>query len=138
MRQPDWDVDKARGEEAEALFRKVRGGLLAGTTEVKRDDRTSQTGNVYIEYECRTATGWKPSGIATTKATTWVIYTEPVMTVMPTWVLKKLCRKQFKEKGHHECGNGSHPTRGVVIPIRELVPMAQELWHAPISEKDAA
>lgn len=129
-RQPDWDVDKARGEEAEALYRALRRHIMNGTAEVKCDDRAAETGNIYVEYACQTAQGWKPSGIATTKATTWVIFADPILLAMPTWVLRNLAR-DAKDQGHtRECIVGSHPTRGVVLPMRDLADRAWKFWTA--------
>lgn len=126
--RPEWDVDKARGEEAEALFRKMRTGLVAGTTEVKRDDRARDTGNFYVELECRRIDGWHPSGLATTKATAWAFVSWPIVVAVPVWVLKLAVAGARPA----ECTVGSHPTRGVVVPMGELLNRAVAVANAPI------
>lgn len=127
--QPDWDVDRARGEEAEHLYRQLRSDLASSTAEVKRDDRARQTGNVYVEYECQRRDGWHPSGIATTKAETWVIFVNPVMLAVPVPTLRELSRAAWRKGNRAGCVVGSHPTRGVLIPMRELMPAAVETFH---------
>jgi hypothetical protein len=132
--QPDWDVDKARGEEAEALFRKLRTGIIAGTTEVKRDDRARETGNFYIELECQRFDGWHDSGLRTTKATAWAIVCWPVVLAVPVSIL----RIAVEGAKAAECRVGSHPTRGVVVPMGELVARAVAAANAPLTERKAA
>lgn len=137
MRQPDWDVDKARGEEAEALWRKTRTAMATGCAEVKRDDRAAKTGNFYIEHACRTAEGWEPSGIETTKATTWVFVSWPILVAVPVSILRHLHRDAQRKKALVECSNGSHPTKGVVIPVDKLLTRAIWVAQRPIQEVTA-
>src|SRR5690348_4007883 len=94
MRQPDWDIDRERGEKAEALVRALRTTLLTAECEVKCDDKAAQTGNVFVEYACKTANGWQPSGISVTKAHTWVwvLLDMRVVVWMPVWLLKNIAR----------------------------------------------
>lgn len=132
--RPDWDVDKARGEEAEALFRKLRTGIVAGTTEVKRDDRARETGNFYIELECRRLDGWRDSGLRTTKATAWAIVVWPVVLAVPVWIL----RLAVEGAKPADCKVGSHPTRGVIVPVDELAKRAVAVANAPATERPAA
>jgi hypothetical protein len=127
-RQPDWDIDRVTGENAEALVRTLRTTLLTPECEVKCDDQAAKTGNVYVEYECLGPNGWYPSGIADTKATTWawVLFEMRVVFWMPVWLLKNIARPALDPKTlfplpngvrKGECKNGSHPTRGVLIPL---------------------
>jgi hypothetical protein len=134
MRKPDWDIDRARGEEAEQLVRRMRTALAVGSCEVKRDDRAAQTGRVYIEQECFTANGWKPSGLAETKAVNWVfvLYDMRVIVWMPVWLLRNIA----KVGKVAECRVGSHPTRGVVIPVDRLLTEAR--LAVPFDERQAA
>lgn len=121
---PDWDLDKARGEEAEQLIRRMRTTLATGEAEIKRDDQAAKTGNVYVEYACKTATGWKASGIATTKAASWwwVLYDMRVIVAMPVWLLKNIAREHGRKT---ECTQGSHPTKGVLLPVDTLLSAAR-------------
>jgi hypothetical protein len=133
-REPDWDVDRLRGEEAEAIWRKTRTWMANGTAEVKRDDKAHETGCIYVEYECLWADGkWHPSGIKTTKAHLWVFFVQPVIIALPVSVLKNVSREAWrKPRGKVELSRGSHPTRGVRVPLNMLVARAIEGWHAPI------
>lgn len=137
-RQPDWDVDRLRGEEAEEMYRRTRTGILIGEAEVKRDDQALNTGRAYVEYECLTADGWKPSGIATTRAATWVIVFWPVVLAMPRWLVLNIARELWRDdKNRRECRNGTHPTRGVVVGLHRFLPLAVEHVQRPLF-KDAA
>lgn len=123
-RRPDWDIDKARGEEAEQLIRRYRTAMATGTAEVKRDDRAAETGRVYVEYECQTANGWMPSGIQTTKAAQWfwLLYDMRVIVGMPVWLLRNIAQKSGRPA---ECKVGSHPTRGLTVPVDKLLTEAR-------------
>ena len=133
-RRPDWDIDRARGEEAEQLVRQMRTALAVGSCEVKRDDKAARTGNVYVERECLTARGWMPSGIQSTKATNWVfvLYDMRVIVWMPVWLLRNIAAAGRPA----ECRVGSHPTRGVVIPVDRL--LSQARMAVPFESKEAA
>lgn len=138
MRQPDWDVDKARGEEAETLWRNTRTAMATGTAEVKRDDRAFDTGNFYIEHSCRTAQGWKPSGIKTTKAHTWVFVCWPILIALPVWILRQLHADAERKQDIKECSNGSHPTKGAVVPVDLLLKRAMWVAQRPLSGEEKA
>lgn len=137
-RQPDWDLDRLRGEEAEAFVREVRERMLTGTVEVKRDDRATQTGNFYIEYEASTANGWQPSGIAATKANDWAFVCWPFIVTAPTWMVKLVARRAAREGFKRECGSGSHPTKGVVVPLDSFLVWLAEAANDPLDERAAA
>lgn len=129
--QPNWDIDRARGEEAEGLYRLLRTNLLSGRAEVKRDDRAHSTGNVYVEYECQRRDGWHPSGIATTGSDDWAFYIKPALIVVPTSTLLNVARAYWEDPRHRrDCIRGSHPTKGVTIPVSDLVPAIVECFHA--------
>lgn len=135
-RQPNWDIDRERGEKAEDLFRALRNGILVGTTEVKRDDRAAETGNVYIETECQRFDGWHPSGLndPDLKATAWAIVCWPVIVALPVWILRQV----IEGAQPAACAVGSHPTRGVVVRLSEFLPRAIAVANTPIDHKDAA
>lgn len=138
MRHPDWDVDKARGEEAEELWRKTRTMLASGTAEVKRDDRALQTGNFFIEHACKTSRGWMDSGLKTTKAHTWVFVCWPITVALPVWILRQLHADAIKKGDLAECSVGSHPTKGVLIPVSSLLPRAFWVAQRPLTKEAAA
>lgn len=134
-REPKWDIDKLRGDEGEQLVRQMRSAVLAGTCEVKTDTRALDTGNVYIEYQCKTAIGWQPSGIATTKASSWAFVLGRTVVWMPTWALKNVARAHGRKQ---ECAHGSHPTKGVLIPVADLLPLSIAQYVTQDPEREAA
>src|SRR5262249_22689103 len=123
IRKPDWDIDKARGDEAEELFRRLRSDILSGTVEVKRDDKAHETGNLFVETECLGSDGrWRPSGLATTKASTYVFVAWPLLLALPTLVLMGMVGPDLRRAS---CTTGSNPTRGVLLPLSEVFERAQ-------------
>lgn len=118
MRKPKWDIDKARGEKAEALVMRMRSAIASGTLEVKCDDRAGDTGNVYVERQCLTAEGWKPSGIddpgSRAAGWVWVLLDMRVIFWMPKWLMRNLADEYGKPSA---CPYGTHPTRGVLVPL---------------------
>lgn len=126
--EPRWDIDLDRGEAAQSFAFGVLEHIQNGdgrTVEVKRDDRSQETGNVYIEYECERADGWNPSGIAATEAKLWVFVLEQDQLLVAITVerLKDVCRTALKDGRARKggCMRGSHPTRGVILPITDLL-----------------
>ena len=97
-------------------------GVCEGTVEVKRDRLAHETGNVWIEYQCRTAAGWTDSGIRTTKATQWLlIIGDAVYIGIPTDIVRAVTTKALKCPWLlSEEKDGSHPTRGVKVPLNLL------------------
>jgi len=128
--QPDFDVDLAYGQQAEILVLEIMESIQKGLTEVKRDARWVDTGNVYIEYECLRGNGKEvKSGLAATKALLFgfVLADTECLIILPTATLKEYA-SQLLRKGHQwnpkkknpymaEETNGSHPTRGVKAPL---------------------
>lgn len=132
MREPRWDIDYQRGRQGELFvedtIRKLRDGA---TVEVKTDDRALETGHVYIEYECR----GRPSGLRTTESQVWAfVLGEGVCLFLPTNTLMALARRAYRNPDYRvECARGSHPTRGVVVPLGELC-----RWLRETREEQAA
>lgn len=138
-RQPDWDLDKMRGEDGERLVRELRSAVLAGTCEVKTDARALHTGNVYVEYSCKTSRGWEPSGIATTKAADWAFVLGRTVVWMPTWALKNIAREnRSNPRRLAECTVGTHPTKGVLVAVKDLVPRSVSQYVTDEDERQAA
>lgn len=133
--QPDWDIDMRVGRQGELFVKRIRDGLEDGTVEVKTDEKHSLTGNVYIERFCRRQGEWKPSGIQTTKATTWafVLSDQQIMIAVPVPVLRALSDRAVELGMEKECPRGSHPTMGVVVPDWKLLQ-----WATAISRDVAA
>jgi len=117
--EPKWDIDMALGKKGEEKVLGMLDGINAGKIEVKTDARASETGNLFVEYECR----GKPSGIETTKATAWVFVIDGggIATIVDIDVLKFLYGKlKESSKYRRDMNRGSHPTRGVIIPLTKL------------------
>ncbi len=94
------------------------GDLLKGAKlEVKRDFKSTKTGNIYVEYECR----GKPSGVSTTEADYWafILNGERVI-IVPTDFLKDLCRYYY-EQGKTAKGGDGNFSMGVLLPTSKLV-----------------
>lgn len=118
MRQPDWDIDKARGDQGEELVRRLRSGVLAGSVEVKTDEKALRTGNVYVEVMCRRGGEWRQSGILESKANTYAFVVGDVIMALPKAKVIAACKEHGTRR---ECVEGSHPTRGVCVPIEVLL-----------------
>ena len=139
--QPDWDIDLRNGQRGEQLVAGFLEGFHSGTVEVKNDLRAIETGNFYIEYECRTAAGWTDSGIRTSKAQYWaLVIGETVVLGIPTPILRRIVRRAVEFKtttGAHpflvEEKDGSHPTRGVRLEFNLLLNWLRIELNAAIS-----
>ena len=71
MKEPNFDIDFARGKIGENLVNTFLGDLAEKTIEVKTDYRVTETGNVYIEtwqYHKEDSSDKVQSGINITKA----------------------------------------------------------------------
>lgn len=122
--EPRFDLDLAYGKQGELIVTDISQALRNGSVEVKRDSLWSRTGNLYVEYECRRAVGWTPSGIATSDAELWafVLGDSELTIVVPTGLLRDIARHFYRlDKWYRvEVTHGSHPTKGVRIPIVKL------------------
>ena len=116
-----WDLDLAVG----LAFEKddVRRLLTeSGLIECKVDLKAYRTGNVFIEYEYR----GQPSGLAITEAAFWAIGLLNAEGTIETIVfvsvprLKDLCRP-FLKTSHDLAGGDHHRTRGIKLPMFELL-----------------
>lgn len=118
----EWDFTFQRGEVGEVLAESLLKGESVGSVEVKTDGRWQDTGNVYVEYECQHDSVWKRSGIATTTASHWAFVLEGTGTVVfvETEVLKAIARDELKRSGPKMQPHGSHPTKGVAVPLSSV------------------
>jgi hypothetical protein len=121
-REPRFDSDAEIGYQGELFVEGVVEALKRGYGEVKTDERAASTGNVFIESECRYRDGWGPSGIQTTESTIWTfVIGRTVAVSVPVDILRhvwEVGRAEGLERGGGQ--NGTHPTRGVVMPIHKL------------------
>lgn len=133
--EPRFDIDYEVGRQGELWVASIRDALRTERAEVKTDVRASVTGNVYVEYECRHRGKWKPSGIATNESPVYVfvLAARSLALVVDTEALKREARRAYNAGRLAECKKGSHPTRGVLIPVQKLV---ADLLHS--AQKEAA
>ena len=132
VREPRWDVDWAIGRQGEMFVTDVIAALRDGATvETKTDKRAADTGRLYIEYECL----GKPSGLRTTEAMIWAfVLGSGTLLFLPTDTLKRLARLAWRiPEFRVECARGSHPTRGVLIPLASL-----PKWLAHLEQEQEA
>lgn len=120
---PDFDLDLRHGKAIERTVAAFIDGFTNGTVEVKSDRLAVETGNVYIEDECKRRDGWQSSGIVTTKADYWaLVIGECVVLGIPTVVLRHCYEKALDPhlRMRRKETDGTHPTRGVAIPLNVL------------------
>ena len=110
----DFKYDLAIGQNEEVWL----GDLLRGAKiEVKRDFKSSKTGNIFVEYECR----GKPSGIATSEADYWAfILNGERVVILPTEFLKDLCRIYY-DMGKTTRGGDNDLSMGVLLPTGRIL-----------------
>lgn len=121
--EPRFDIDYALGHQGELYVQDIVRSLGTDRIEVKTDERAMQTGRVFVEYQCKKLGGWASSGIATTQAEFWAfVVGGDTIVVCPMWRLKDAARRVWKSQPglRVECVRGSHPTRGVAIPLKWL------------------
>ncbi len=124
--RPDFDLDLTYGKKGEVFVRDYLNGLLGDkdgrlTVEVKSDRQWLNTGNVWIEVECKRSDGWHDSGIRASKADHWtLVLADTVLLSVPTPVLRRIADKAWADISSYgkplfrsEERDGSHPTRGV-------------------------
>lgn len=126
---PGWDLDLAYGEQAELFVTDIAESIRKGMVEVKRDGRWQNTGNLYVERQCRRGGEYRDSGIKTSDADLWafVLGDTEVAIIMPRGLLLQLCADLYaKGKWYHlEERDGTHPTKGVKVPLGALITWLQ-------------
>ena len=87
--------------------------------EVKSDRLIHKTGNLFIEYKSRD----KPSGLATTTANYWIYRMDMIDTaiILPTELLKKVCRLYYKNNEFKIKGGDNNTSDGLLIPLIRLL-----------------
>ncbi len=120
--EPRFDIDMEIGRQGEIFITSVIDAMKGGAScEVKTDEKSAVTGNIYVEFECFRLGRWQKSGIATTEAEVWAFVLGSAALCIPTDKLKVLARLRWHAGGERECTRGSHPTKGVIIPIPWLL-----------------
>lgn len=93
------------------------------TLEVKKDDWTTRSGNIAIEFESR----GKSSGIEVTKADFWChVVGHHFVLVFPTDFLRKVCEK-LKRDARYVKSLGDRNTEGVPVARAILIPWVELL-----------
>lgn len=127
---PGWDLDREFGEQAELFVADIAKAIRDGSVEVKRDGRWQETGNLYVEYSCRRAGEYRPSGIATSDADLWafVLGDTEVTIIVPRLLLRRLCLELYRRGPGYQAEerSGTHPTKGVKVPMRRLIELLQQ------------
>lgn len=123
--QPKFDIDYQVGHQAELWVQDIIRALKTERVEVKYDARLEQTGNVFVEYQClHDGQNWVPSGIAVTDAEFWVFVLHQSIScvIVRTHELKIAVRRLWRQpRNLVPCNRGSHPTRGVKVPLAWLL-----------------
>ena len=125
MRQPDFDLDRERGAQAELWVSDLRRALAeSARIEVKAPQPFLRQQSFYVEYKCRGRDGvWRPSGISTTKADLhfFKFGALPGGLLIETLWLKRAVKLAYgKPSARKECLRGANPTRGVLVSIADL------------------
>lgn len=127
--QPDFDIDAAVGKHGELFVANWQQSLSEGSVEVKTDQLTWRTGNVYLEHACRYGGTWRPSGVAVSKAE-WFAYVLdhrdsrlPAAVIAAPMSKVRAVHEQGLTNSNHlkECIVGSHPTKGIVLPVSVFI-----------------
>jgi hypothetical protein len=92
--------------------------LQGSTIEVKRDLKTKETGNVFVEYY--NLRSKKPSGISTTEAEFYCFAVEDTFHIIKTDVLKNRCRN-YLGTNKDVLGGDSNTSKGILLTIKELI-----------------
>lgn len=119
--EPTFDIDAEVGRQGELFITSVVDAARSASIEVKTDERAASTGNFYVEFECLKRGQWTKSGIAITSCELWAFVLGDSAWVVPTSTLKELARVRRRQGHVKECMRGSHPTRGVIVPIAWMV-----------------
>lgn len=127
--QPDFDIDQQVGRQGELWVTNIIRALLEGRSEVKTEEAALRYGNLYVEFQCLRRGRWRWSGIATTKAEVWVSIPIPdgMAIVISTERLRSIVKPKWLRGDIKECVRGSHPTRGVTVPIRDLFDLVRKV-----------
>lgn len=145
--EPNFDIDYAVGHEGELFVKRIVDSFATNSIEVKTDEMSAKTGKVYLEVQCLYRGEWRHSGVATSAAELWAhVMADEVVIVAPTHQVRRIAAYWWlSEKFLAECKRGSHPTKGVALPIKlflnnltDGVPDPPEALPRPASDVDGA
>lgn len=120
---PDFDMDLSFGHEGELYAYECIRELASGKVEVKRERYAN--GRVFVETgQNPRGTGWKPSGIRTTKADYWA-YVKPggIILFIPTDAIQSRVDEKFALGLLPMVIKpfSTNPARGFLIEVRDLL-----------------
>ena len=122
---PDFDIDYEYGKQGELFVTSVAQAMKEGRVEVKRDGKFAETGNLYVECACYRRGQWRPSGIRLTDnpPDIWVFVLGDSETalVIPTERLRAVCKPLWDAGRVAGENDGSHPTKGVLVKVSQLM-----------------
>lgn len=123
--QPDFDLDRAVGAQGELFVASIAESLSTGLAEVKYEQAASKYGNVYIEFSCRRAGEYRPSGIDATDSDVWAFVLgrdQPqIMVAAPVALVQAVKERALREGQIRNTIRGSHPTNGAVVSLKDLL-----------------
>lgn len=122
--EPDHDIDREVGSQAELFVAHIIDSLGTSAIEVKHDVKAESTQNAYFELGCHyPAAGWRRTGVYATKAELWAhVLPGPVVVIAPLEVLRGVVDFHRFDLNHEaRCRRGSHPTVGAYVPLSRLL-----------------
>lgn len=131
--EPRWDITAEVGHQGQLWIKNLIDSFKGGFSEVKNDTRVLEFGSVYVEYKCLRGGKYRASGIATTESEAWAIVCveRELAIVIAVDTLKKLVKEAWKDpKNRKQLTRGTHPTRGVRIPISKLIDYMRKIPRA--------
>ncbi len=106
----DLKVGQAKEKELGNIFNNKK-------VEVKYDLKALKTGNVYVEYLYNK----NPSGISTSEADYYCFAFGDTFHLIGIELLKRKCKKYANDKNRNKLGGDSNKSRGILLPITELL-----------------
>lgn len=125
VRQPDFDLDRAIGEQSELWVSNLREALRgSGRVEIKAPKPFLREQTFYVEYACKGRDGtWRKSGINTSKADLWLVTFGCLpggLALCRHWLKRAAKRAYDRPFARKECLRGSNPTKAVVVSLGDL------------------
>lgn len=121
--EPDFDIDYKAGEQGQLWVADVIDAMQSDRGEIKTDEKALLTKNAYFEWACQYRGQFELTGIAHTKAEVWCHVIGDVIVIAPKDVVLAAVRRYYAKGDwyHRNQTRGSHPTKGVIIPLSELL-----------------
>ena len=122
-REPNFDLDRAVGEQSELWVNDVRRALASnGRVKIKAPKPWLKEQSFFVEYACLRKSKWTKSGINASTADLWFVTfgSLPGGLVVDRQWLFRAAKLAFNKGKTIECKIGSHPTKGVLVSLTEL------------------